>query len=159
MLLSKQVYMLNTHAFDARVLRVGVQRKLSIAQPAAQRFGIDPQTMSRLSQRHNSHERTPFDGSQNTDQRQLGIFSGVFLGRCWTNRREWSQEFSWESDMGEGDLAHFLTTTTVVVASPILMRATEEGPVQKQWNRRGSCKDQVGKQVLDFGDAQGDESR
>src|SRR5579885_3275296 len=149
MLLGEQVQVLSTHAFFACIQRNGVEGALGIGEPAAQRFSINAQTKRGLGQRHKSHGTTPFKGKWKTDERQPGMFPGVFPGRCETNRKDYSQEHSRETALAEGGLARFLPTTTMVVASPILMRASEERPLQDQRDGGGSREDEMGEQMLD----------
>ncbi len=71
----------------------------------------------------------------NRPSKQQGSFPGVFLGT-----------------RAEAGLAHFLATTTMIVACPILVGASEEGPRYDQRDRGGSRQEQVGEQMLHFGD-------
>jgi hypothetical protein len=48
------------HAFFAAIMGMGLQGKLSFSQPAAERFGIDAQTMTGIGDREKDHQVTPF---------------------------------------------------------------------------------------------------
>jgi hypothetical protein len=50
----------SAHPFFAAIVGMTLQGKLSLCQPAAKRFRIDAEVMSRLGHRHKGHEITPF---------------------------------------------------------------------------------------------------
>src|SRR5712691_2458465 len=54
-------------------------------------------------------------------------------------------------------LAGFCTTTTMIIASPILVGAPEPGPVTDQGRCSGSREEQVSQQMPHFGGGQGNE--
>jgi hypothetical protein len=56
----QQVQVLTAYPFFAAIVRMALQGKLRICQPAVQRFGIDAQATSSLGQRHKGHGTTPF---------------------------------------------------------------------------------------------------
>jgi hypothetical protein len=96
MSMGKQMQVLSIYPFFACILRIGLQRKLGLRQPAAQGFDIHSQTKTGLGQRDNGHGTTPFKGRWNTHERQADIFPGKLLRRCWATSKESSQENSWE---------------------------------------------------------------
>jgi hypothetical protein len=56
----EDLQVLVAHPFFATIAGMAWQGKLRLCQPAAQRFGIDAEAMSRLGHRHNGHRITPF---------------------------------------------------------------------------------------------------
>src|SRR5205807_10063518 len=56
----QQVQVLTAHPFFAAIMGMARHRKLSIGQPAAQRFGIDTQATTSVGYRDEGHKATPF---------------------------------------------------------------------------------------------------
>src|SRR5438270_13028510 len=56
----QQVQVLTAHSFFAAIMGMALQGKLSIGQPAAQRFGIDTQATTSVGYRDEGHKATPF---------------------------------------------------------------------------------------------------
>jgi len=56
----QQVQVLTAHPFFAAIMGMARHRKLSIGQPAAQRFGIDAQATTSVGYRDEGHKATPF---------------------------------------------------------------------------------------------------
>src|SRR5512135_1464800 len=102
MSMGQQVQVLSRHAFFASILRIGLQGQLGICEPTVQRFGINAQTMTRLFDRDNDHETTPFGGRWNKNKNTPGDGPGKLPGKSPATRadplaencREFSREIS-----------------------------------------------------------------
>ncbi len=75
------------HPFFAAIVGMALQGKLSLRQPAAQRFGIDAQATSSLGHRHKGHGTTPFVVRHATRTR-------ASLTHSWENSQEFSRKSS-----------------------------------------------------------------
>jgi hypothetical protein len=93
----QHLQILTAQPFFAAIVGMAVQGKLSIRQPATQRFGIDAQATTNVGYRDNGHRATPFvwDMQQEREppgnllgklpgmlpSKGLGSFLGAFPGR------------------------------------------------------------------------------
>src|SRR5450755_2225648 len=128
---SQELEMLLAQPFFAAIVGMALQGKLSIGEPAMQRFGIDAQVMSSLGHRHTDHGITPFVCSvQQERQRNLVMCRE----NSWEFRRQQARESeeknspqnSWQGQAANSGRTGFLATATMIIACPILMGAPKE---------------------------------
>ena len=110
----QQVQVLTAHPFFAAIMGMARHRKLSIGQPAAQRFGIDTQATTSVGYRDEGHKATPFVWNGQAEREPIWQTPGSFprsgirerVGEmCQENSPDGSREFSQENSLepsGEG---------------------------------------------------------
>src|SRR6266566_3070304 len=155
---SQRLEVLLAQPFFAAIVRMALQGKLRISQPAMQGFGINAQTPRRLGYRHKGHGTTPFVWGVQQNESQPEDFRGVFPEKVPGISQENSPEKFWEGQVArQRGLPGFLATATMIITGPILMGAPKNRPLADERSRSGSRKDQVGQQVAGFGGSQRDE--
>jgi hypothetical protein len=75
---SQHLEVLLAQPFFAAIVRMALQGKLRISQPAMQGFGINAQTPRRLGYRHKGHGTTPFVWGIQQNESQPEDLRGVF---------------------------------------------------------------------------------
>src|SRR5260221_13884461 len=95
-------------------------------------------------------------GGCNKNESQPDTLLGVFPGGCPEKAvgKVPRKSPGKESVARHTGLAGFCTTTTMIIASPILVGAPEPGPVTDQGRRSGSRKEQLSQHKLYFGGEQ-----
>src|SRR5438067_721168 len=96
---------LAAHPFFAAIVGMAAQGKLSLGQPAVQRFDINAQAASSLGQRDEGHRATPFVWNGQPEREPLWQSPGSFPRRfvrekgretCQENSQQDSQDCSWQ---------------------------------------------------------------
>src|SRR5437868_14082900 len=110
----QQVQVLTAHPFFAAIMGMARHRKLSIGQPAAQRFGIDTQATTSVGYRDEGHKATPFVWNGQAERQPIWQTPGSFpmigtrerVGEmCQETSPDGSRELSQENSLepsGEG---------------------------------------------------------
>ena len=78
---SKGQKMVLADAFFASIMRMGMQRELSISEPAVEGFGINAQVLGGLGDRENGHGTAPLGTKWRTTSAQ-GTLAGKTPGKC-----------------------------------------------------------------------------
>ena len=155
---SQHLEVLLAHPFFAAIVRMALQGKLRISQPAMQGFGINAQTPRRLGYRHKGHGTTPFVWGGQQNESPPEDLRGGFPAKVPGISQETSPETFWEGQVTrQRGLPGFLATATMIIPGPILMGAPKNRPLADERGRSGSRKDQVGQQMTGFRGGERDE--